>query len=59
MVLDYGEKLTPADIEWWMAERGIVETELEENPSNSRKPANSLKVSGAGRFSALDDDDDD
>lgn len=48
------------DVEWWMAQKGILETELEEDPSQSRRTqGGSIKISGTSRLTAYDDDDDD
>lgn len=47
-----------ADLEWYLASQGIVETELEDNPARARG-ANTIKMRrGVGRSSRAADDDD-
>lgn len=51
-----------ADLEWYLASHGIVETDMEDNPARARG-ANSIKMRrGTGRHrsrGAGDDDDED
>jgi hypothetical protein len=48
------------DLEWWLATRSIVESELEEDPFEHRKTIASVggKVGRASRASEYDEDDD-
>jgi len=51
-----GESMTPDDLEWALAEIGAVETELEENPRNSKK---SIKREGGRGYDAWSSSDED
>lgn len=51
-------QMEAADLEWYLASQGIVETELEENPARGRG-ANTIKMRrGVGRSSRAADDND-
>eukprot|EP00904_Undaria_pinnatifida_P009152 jgi/Undpi1/5367/HiC_scaffold_2.g00648.m1 len=55
-----GKQMKAADLEWYLASQGFVETEMEENPARARG-ANSIKMrrgKGKGRKGSDDDDDD-
>jgi len=45
-----------SDLEWWLASNKIVETELEDNPSNSTQKARAIR---AGRYIEDDSEDND
>lgn len=55
-----GKAATGANLEWWLASKGIVETELEEDPRHSPGKASVTRVGifNAKNMTGLDSDDD-
>lgn len=55
-----GKSTTWADLEWWLATQGVVETELDEDPKKSSSPGKfQMRVGVFGRgMTGLDSDDD-
>ena len=50
--------MTAADLEWYLASQGLVETDMDENPARARG-ANSIKMRRGGKASRGKRDADD
>lgn len=52
-----GQSVSPNDVEWWLAENGVVDTELEENPRLSSKKS-IHHIAGRSRLQIDESDED-